>query len=129
MNRFRSAWVLSIVGLLTLIACGTPVEKARTAEEARPKDQMDQSPVKPVAPPGAAAKLEGAPGSNVSGTVTFTPVAGEMMESDPPRGSFARPADPAVTYRVPLLAIAARFGVPIVAPLTFVHVVPPSELR
>jgi superoxide dismutase, Cu-Zn family len=76
MNRSRSAWVLSLVGLLTLLACGTRVEKARTAEAVRPKDQMDQAPVKPAAPASAAAKLEGAPGSNVSGTVTFTQVAG-----------------------------------------------------
>ena len=76
MNRLRSAQVLSIVGLLTLLACGPRVEKARTTDEARAKDQMDQAPVKPVTPPGAAVKLEGAPGSNVSGTATFSPVAG-----------------------------------------------------
>jgi Cu-Zn family superoxide dismutase len=70
--------VLSIVGLLTLIACGPPVEKARTADTATatPKEQMGHTaPMQSATPLSAAAKLEGAPGSNITGTVTFTPVA------------------------------------------------------
>jgi len=77
MNRFRSAWVLSIVGLLTLFACGPHVEKAKTTNATMPKDQMDQAAAatKSAKPMSAAATLEGAPGGPVSGTVTFTPTA------------------------------------------------------
>lgn len=66
MNRFGSAWVVSVACLLTLAACGPRVEKARTADQAPPpNDQMS-----------ASATLQAAPGSNASVTVTFTPVAG-----------------------------------------------------
>ena len=75
MNRSRSAWLFSLLILLVLIACGPRVQKATTSDEAKPKDQMDQAPVKPAAPAGATAVLEGAPGSGVGGTVTFTPAA------------------------------------------------------
>ena len=78
MNRLRSAGVLSIACLLalffTLLACGTRVEKAKTADTA-PNDQMDQAPMKSATPLSASAALQGAPGSNASGTVTFTPTA------------------------------------------------------
>lgn len=76
MNRFRSDWVVSVACLLTLMACGPRVEKARTAEQAAPNDQMDQGQMKSETPQSAAAALQGAPGSNVSATVTFTPAAG-----------------------------------------------------
>jgi Cu-Zn family superoxide dismutase len=77
MTRFRSTWVFSVACLLTLIACGPRVEKARTTDQASaPNDQADQAPVKPETPMSAAAALQAAPGSNVSATVTFTPVAG-----------------------------------------------------
>jgi Cu-Zn family superoxide dismutase len=75
MNRLRSAGVLSIVCLLslffTLLACRTHVEKARTA----PNDQADHAPMKSATPPSGSAALQGAPGGNASGTVTFTPTA------------------------------------------------------
>jgi superoxide dismutase, Cu-Zn family len=74
MNR-HSAWVLSIVCLLALIACGTRVVKATTSDAPVPQDQTAKEPMKSVSPLTASAKLEGAPGSNVSGTVTFTPAA------------------------------------------------------
>src|SRR5688572_29732767 len=77
MNRFRSAWVVSVACLLTLIACGPRVEKARTTDQAPPpNDQVDQGPMKSETPLSAAAALQAAPGSSASATVTFTPVAG-----------------------------------------------------
>jgi len=79
MNRFRSAWVLSIVGL-TLFACGPRVEKAKTTNAAMPAGHMDQAaaPMKSATPLSAAAKLEGAPGGTLAGTVTFTPAGGGL---------------------------------------------------
>ena len=69
--------MISVACLLTLIACGPRVEKARTADQPPPaKDQVDQAPVKSETPMSAAAALQAAPGSNASATVTFTPVAG-----------------------------------------------------
>jgi len=89
MNRFRSAWVLAVVGLLlVLFACGTPTEKAKTADEAMPQekmdnppqgkaDQMNPGPETSTIAMGGSATLEAAPGNpGFSGTVTFTPVAG-----------------------------------------------------
>lgn len=64
MNRLRSGWVvLSVAALLVLIACGPRVRKATTGDDA----------MKSTTPTGAAATLQGPPGSAVSGTVTFTP--------------------------------------------------------
>jgi Cu-Zn family superoxide dismutase len=76
MNRFRSAWVLSFLGF-ALLACGPRVVKAKTVGEATPQDQMGTSAAaeKPAMPPSAEAKLEGAPGGPISGTVTFTQTA------------------------------------------------------
>lgn len=78
MNRLRSTGVLSIAFLLTLffslLACGTRVEKAKTADTA-PNDQMNQAPMKSASPLSGSAALQGAPGSNASGTVTFTATA------------------------------------------------------
>jgi superoxide dismutase, Cu-Zn family len=75
MNRLRSAWIFSLAGLLILIACGPPVQQARTADAAPPQDQMDQAPAKPTKGMSAAATLEAAPETpGFSGTVTFTPV-------------------------------------------------------
>jgi superoxide dismutase, Cu-Zn family len=77
MNRLRSAGALSIVFLLalffTLLACRTHIEKAKTADTP-PKDQMDQA-SKSAPPSSGSAALQGAPGSNASGTVTFTATA------------------------------------------------------
>ncbi|HEX9945076.1 MAG TPA: superoxide dismutase family protein [Thermoanaerobaculia bacterium] len=73
MNHFRSAWALPVLGLLALIACGPRVEKAKTSDETMAKDQMDHGPMKSATPLSAAATLQGAPGSSLSGTVTFTP--------------------------------------------------------
>lgn len=75
MNHLRNAWALSLVGLLTLIACGPPVVKAKTSEATMEKSQTEPAPMKSATPLSGAAKLEGAPGSNIAGTVTFTPVA------------------------------------------------------
>jgi superoxide dismutase, Cu-Zn family len=78
MNRLRSAGVLSILCLLTLlalIACGPPVEKARTADTAAPAGKMNPPPVQSATPLSGSAALQGATGSNASGTVTFTPAA------------------------------------------------------
>jgi superoxide dismutase, Cu-Zn family len=79
MNRLRNARLFSWLMLLTLvalIACGPQVQKAKTSDETRANDQMDHGPMKAGAPAGATASLTGAPGSGVSGTVTFTPAAG-----------------------------------------------------
>jgi Cu-Zn family superoxide dismutase len=73
MNRFRSAWVLPILCLLVLTACGPRVQKATTSDQTVTKDQTDQGPVKSTSPLSAAATLQGAPGSTLTGTVTFTP--------------------------------------------------------
>jgi superoxide dismutase, Cu-Zn family len=75
MNHFRNARFFSLLILLVLIACGPRVQKATTSDEAKANDQMDHGPMKTTAPAGATATLEGAPGSGVSGTVTFTPTA------------------------------------------------------
>jgi Cu-Zn family superoxide dismutase len=64
MNLLRSARVLSLSGLLIVIACGPQVREARTGDQA-----MSQG--------AARATLEAAPGNpDFSGTVTFTPVGG-----------------------------------------------------
>jgi len=75
MNRFRNAWLFPLLTLVVLIACGPRVQKATTSDEAKANDQQDHAPMKPAAPAGATATLEGAPGSGVAGTVTFTPTA------------------------------------------------------
>lgn len=78
MNRLRSAWVLPLAVVLILIACGPPVQQARTTDQAAasaPQDQMDQEPAKPETRLSAAVVLAAAPESpGFSGTVTFTPV-------------------------------------------------------
>jgi superoxide dismutase, Cu-Zn family len=73
MNRRRIVWVLSVAGLLlAAVACGPRVEKARTTDDTLRQDQQDTGPMKSTTPLSGAATLQGPPGSNVSGTVTFT---------------------------------------------------------
>lgn len=80
MNRFRSVWILAALVLSLLTACGTRVETARTAD--RPNDRMDSkgsmdATMEAASPLGAAAILEpGTANPGFSGTVTFTPAAG-----------------------------------------------------
>ncbi len=78
MYRLRSAWVFPLACLLTLIACGPPVQQARTTDQAAsaaPQGQMDQKPAQPETGLSAAATLGAAPESpGFSGTVTLTPV-------------------------------------------------------
>jgi Cu-Zn family superoxide dismutase len=74
MNRLSRACILSLAALLVALACGPRVQKATTSDDAMAKDQPDQGKGMETAVSMAAkATLQGAPGSNVSGTVTFTP--------------------------------------------------------
>lgn len=82
MHGFRNAWVLAALGLAVSTACGPRVQTARTTDQERPNDAMDQKgsmeeQMRSASPLSAAATLEpAAPTPGFSGTVTFTP-AGE----------------------------------------------------
>jgi len=78
--HFRSAWVLTSACLLVaMTACGTPVQKATTSDDTMAKDKMDQGPMKSAAAVSGVATLQAAPGTTgFSGTVTFTPVGGDV---------------------------------------------------
>jgi superoxide dismutase, Cu-Zn family len=74
MNRFTNGLTVAALGLLALTACGPRVEKAKTSDETMKKDEMDRSqPMETADRMAATAALQGASGSSVSGTVTFTP--------------------------------------------------------
>jgi|SRR6185295_2703986 len=134
MNRLRNAWILSIICLFTLLACGTQVVKAKT-NDAASQDQMEAT-AKPAASPSAVAKLEAAPGNpSFSGTVTFTQVAGGVhlvadLKGAPPgrhglhlheNGQCAHAEDPAAKH---FTSAGGHFN-PAGAP----HACPPTDPR
>lgn len=75
MNRFRSAWVLGVVLMAGITACGPQVQKATTTDDKMMKDDMkkDDKGMMSATVAGATATLQMASGTAGSGTVTFTP--------------------------------------------------------
>lgn len=70
MNRFRSAWVLMVIAMVTT-ACGPQVRQATTTDD--PTMKKDDKGMMSAPAAGATATLQAAPGTTNSGTVTFTP--------------------------------------------------------
>lgn len=82
MNRFRSEWVLMVIAMamaaLVIIACGPPVQKATTADDAAMKSDKGKGMVSATVA-SATATLQGATDTpGFSGTVTFTPEGGGL---------------------------------------------------
>lgn len=77
MQHLKSGRVLAALGLCVLAACGPRVQTATTATVDNNQSMSNEAAGTVAAGAGqsATANLEAAPGTGISGTVTFTPAA------------------------------------------------------